>query len=81
MKNNSTLIYSNDGIIIYADNLSLEQKDVLLSLAEQGVVEEKEENFFVTWNSVVSFEDDLRYLFGLPPIFDGKLYVNFDSYT
>ena len=37
MKNNSTLIYSNDGIIIYADNLSLEQKDVLLSQDELNI--------------------------------------------
>lgn len=81
MKSNKIWQYDSKGLIFAKSNLSPEQLDIMLSLAEEGVVEEQDKNFYISWDNVVSFDNDIKLFFELPSLFDGKIYINFKSFT
>lgn len=81
MKNSKIWQFDSKGLIFSANALSPEQLDVMLSFAEEGIVNETDNNFYIPWDSAVSLEKDIKSFFELPSMFDGKIYVNFKSFT
>ena len=81
MKSNKIWLYNSKGLIFAKSDLSPEQLDVMLSFAEEGIVEEQDKNFYISWDNVVSFDNDIKLFFELPSLFDGKIYINFKSFT
>ena len=81
MKNSKIWQFDSKGLIFSANDLSPEQLDVMLSFAEEGIVNETDNNFYMPWDSAVSLEKDIKSFFELPSMFDGKIYVNFKSFT
>lgn len=81
MKSNKIWQYNSNGLIFKKDLLSSEQLDIILSLAEQGVADESDSIYTISWGKAVLLDKDIKLFFELPALFDGKIYVNFSSFT
>ena len=73
--------YSEDGLYFSKSLITSEQSDVLLAFAEQGLVIENEDNFFIDWDTVITLSSDVKQFLELPEKFLGKIYINFKSLT
>ena len=82
MNDNKIWKYDNNGLTFLVEELSQEQLDVILSLAEQSVVVEEDDNkFYMSWENAVSLDNDIKSFLEFPSLFDGKIYINFKSFT
>lgn len=73
--------YNEMGLTFIKNNISELQIDILQSLLEQGIAEELNEKFSISWSNLLSAYDDLNGLLDLPTLFSGDIYVNFQSTT